>query len=562
MQNMSISVKPPGPSGPGKAGHNLEVLTNHFLMNVSDFPDLIYKWNADVRSATNSSKAVAGRVKRRVFELLLQNHDVFSHGVYSDFVASLWSFKRLTDGPCASRTVSVDYYEPEEPGPRTGGDRALYYVQISLAFAPLPSDPIKALLSKPGSGTIIQRPVIDYEEALNNIVLRYAALNPNLETHARGSKIFSRNPSYPATEAPPRRHGLTGGLTADRGYIRRAKITQGGIHLALMTTASVMYEETDANTLIKNWRSAHPGASKSDQDDFVRRVRVRSGWGVKRVKPIWKVHPQDTHTATFRCESHPRTDAPLDKDVTVAWYFEQAYNIKLMRATVVDVGNLERSCLWPADLCRVLPAQSYKGVLLPKQAQEMIKSACRRPEQNAKLITTEGQDMVGINRANASAGTICETPIKALLHLATVTARFIGSPTLIFGKSTLSGREAARGQWNLQGRHFLQPPAEPAKFTVLVLRGVKEPGISNREAFEAGLSDGARRYCGITQTSTKVPDVGSSLIWPQKNQVAWLKSLFTHCFKSGVKYCFIVASDKTWYAVSCSRNLKHLQKDD
>ena len=181
----------------------------------------------------------------------------------------------------------------------------------------------------------------------------------------------------------------------------------------------------------------------------------------------------------------------------------------------------------------------------------MIRFACRKPADNAQLILTEGHEMIGIRRREGKYADMSGAPIKVLIEFATLPARRIPSPSLLFANGTLSGRDTAKGQWNLQGRKFLRSPTNSTKFTVLVLKRSHEPGIRNLLVFKDALQSGMQSYCGLNQTCTVVPNVGDALDWPGQSQLDWLKSLFTHCGKSsGVCYCFVIISDKSWYKVS------------
>lgn len=181
----------------------------------------------------------------------------------------------------------------------------------------------------------------------------------------------------------------------------------------------------------------------------------------------------------------------------------------------------------------------------------MIKFACRSPADNARLITTEGHEMVGVRRSGGPHGRIEGTPLKIWLDMAAVPARRIASPSLVFGNGTLSSRDASKGQWNLQGRKFSKSPRSAPKFTVIVLKRNTEPGITNLPAVKEALSEGMRRYCGIDARCTTVPEVADTLNWPSQDQVGWLKRLFIHCGKSSnVGYCFVIPSSDKWYKVS------------
>ena len=95
------------------------VTTNHFKINNSDAPEKIFKWNVDVKKADiqNARIEPVGRLNRRVLELLLQ-HQTFQTPVYTDYERTLISFYPLTPNATSAVTYNVEYYEPEEHGPR------------------------------------------------------------------------------------------------------------------------------------------------------------------------------------------------------------------------------------------------------------------------------------------------------------------------------------------------------------------------------------------------------------------------------------------------------------
>jgi eukaryotic translation initiation factor 2C len=50
----------------------------------------------------------------------------------------------------------------------------------------------------------------------------------------------------------------------------------------------------------------------------------------------------------------------------------------------------------PAEYCMVLPGQSSMKKLSPDQTASMIRFACRRPFLNAKSITEDGPEVLGL----------------------------------------------------------------------------------------------------------------------------------------------------------------------
>ena len=64
---------------------------------------------------------------------------------------------------------------------------------------------------------------------------------------------------------------------------------------------------------------------------------------------------------------------------------------------VVNVGNVEHPSYLPMEVCVVLQGQNARVVLPPKQTQEMIKFAVRKPWQNFDSIYQDGEGDIGLN---------------------------------------------------------------------------------------------------------------------------------------------------------------------
>jgi eukaryotic translation initiation factor 2C len=63
---------------------------------------------------------------------------------------------------------------------------------------------------------------------------------------------------------------------------------------------------------------------------------------------------------------------------------------------VINVGNLDHPMYLPAEVCSVVAGQSFKSGLEPRQTQNMIAYAVRRPWENANSITNDGLSTVGL----------------------------------------------------------------------------------------------------------------------------------------------------------------------
>lgn len=64
---------------------------------------------------------------------------------------------------------------------------------------------------------------------------------------------------------------------------------------------------------------------------------------------------------------------------------------------VVNVGTKERPSYLPAEVCEVMPGQPYNRPLQPRQTQQMIRFAVRRPRENANSIVNQGFQTTGLS---------------------------------------------------------------------------------------------------------------------------------------------------------------------
>lgn len=77
-------------------------------------------------------------------------------------------------------------------------------------------------------------------------------------------------------------------------------------------------------------------------------------------------------------------------------YTEHGITLRYPLLPVVNIGSGERAVLVPAEVCTVVKGQPFKGPLNENQTRSMIDIACRLPADNARLITGEGCNVVGI----------------------------------------------------------------------------------------------------------------------------------------------------------------------
>jgi hypothetical protein len=184
----SVSELPKRMPG-GTRGQQIEVLTNHFRVDPTLFPDKIYVWDAEVRRPAGSTdpNPITERVTRRVLQLLLAQSQFVTS--CSDYTKTLVSWTPLTPTPTTHSVLDVRYNEPEEPSPSDlDTNSSMYQVILSSASHLLEPTPLKNLFNNP---TIHLPRANEYEDALNIIPIHYAGQHPEFSTAARGTKVFS-----------------------------------------------------------------------------------------------------------------------------------------------------------------------------------------------------------------------------------------------------------------------------------------------------------------------------------------------------------------------------------
>jgi hypothetical protein len=72
------------------------------------------------------------------------------------------------------------------------------------------------------------------------------------------------------------------------------------------------------------------------------------------------------------------------------------------RLPVVNVGSHKDPIYLPAQVCEILPGRASNVKLSAAQAQTMIRSAVRKPAQNAQSIITSGAQILGMGPSNVT----------------------------------------------------------------------------------------------------------------------------------------------------------------
>jgi eukaryotic translation initiation factor 2C len=99
------------------------------------------------------------------------------------------------------------------------------------------------------------------------------------------------------------------------------------------------------------------------------------------------------------------------------------------------------------------------------------------------------------------------------------------------------------------GKRF-KVPGVMVKFTILSFREGNQCAISNLAEFQSNLGAEIARLLGANPgvaRYTSPEGVPEEIVYPMQDPVGYLRRLFTECLRQGIRYCFILPSNRKWY---------------
>jgi eukaryotic translation initiation factor 2C len=115
---------------------------------------------------------------------------------------------------------------------------------------------------------------------------------------------------------------------------------------------------------------------------------------------------------------------------------------------LVDVGG-QKSNLLPAEMCKILPNQPFRGKLTDEHTAAMITVAAKPPNVNAMSIVDRGLDELGFKSGSAQ---LSAFGISVGNEMTVVPGHILTPPGIRYGQGTPSVDE--RASWNLRNVKF------------------------------------------------------------------------------------------------------------
>ena len=111
---------------------------------------------------------------------------------------------------------------------------------------------------------------------------------------------------------------------------------------------------------------------------------------------------------------------------------------------LLDLGNEQRPCFFPAEFIEVEAGQSVKAKLTGNETSKMLLHACQTPATNAKNIESIGRKVLGLDE-----GTLEKFNISISKGLLSVNARVLVTPKIKYGGSS-GVMQPIDGSWNMR----------------------------------------------------------------------------------------------------------------
>ena len=134
------------------------------------------------------------------------------------------------------------------------------------------------------------------------------------------------------------------------------------------------------------------------------------------------------------------------------------------------MGGPQRANLLPAELCEILPNQSFKGKLTEEHTAKMIEVAARPPNANATSITTSGLTELGFRPGTSPQ--LNAFGVKIGNEMAVVPGRILPPPAIKYGVGNAS-IDKAKASWNMRDVKFAKG-SRLADWAVLLIKDGNE----------------------------------------------------------------------------------------
>ncbi|KAI9867978.1 MAG: hypothetical protein M1830_005736 [Pleopsidium flavum] len=395
-------------------GESIWVLANCFAVDLPKGKLYTYSLQGIPQSATSEKK------QRLVRQVIAGWHLLYSQSEH-------WATDHASIIVASRDLSSVAGGTPLRPGESLDAP-AIHY------FNPGSSTPSRLVVKLQYTGTLDptqyssfvegrapEANVAELSQAFNLIMAKHAN-TPNAKDQKEVLQVGKNKFFYKAGWS-----SLTAGLVAYRGYFSSIRPGMSRVLLNVNKVTSAFFEPQYLHDFIKSWFNIGSQNKRtlyvddiSELEKVLWKVKVRIMYDrsdqseadvnreSRREKAVmgvgWPLRTQtfskggrDTLVRDYLKSSKPEITQENLRQPTkkyLAWHLDFQHD----QLPCINVGGKERGEeIWiPAEKLRILPHQLFRSKLKDTQTEQMVKLACRTPQENASAIAIESLRLLGI----------------------------------------------------------------------------------------------------------------------------------------------------------------------
>ncbi|KAI6131304.1 Piwi-domain-containing protein [Pisolithus thermaeus] len=494
----SLLPTPPSRPGAGKAGLSVKVQANFFRVNIQG--KCIYEYTVSISPEPSPSRGV------ELFKLLersrAQEWREFVPFIAHDRHTKLYSVRELP------QPLVVEVIEKVGPPPH----REHTFTFNIKKNSELNIEDLSKYVFLKGDLEYWNYNTSPVIAAYNLILQKFAsstATRVGGGDEVRSGCYYFKDTEYrsslPKYLQPQR--SLSDRLQAWGGVFVSVRPVRNQLMVNVGLCVSAFHKSRNLGEAISIFRRASHGA---DPTRFLQKLKVTSQYrGYVTTMRVQEVVDKPPATLRFQWGN---------ENVSVVDYLKQRYNTTLRHATdwpVINVAGKKspHPVYVPVELCWIADDQLYRGKLEDNEAREMIKFACRKPDDNRVLID-EGLRLLGFSKPNVTGAkqsmptnvkidnaTLGNFDVTVDPYMVDILARVLPCPKLQYGNRRLDN--VKDGGWNTLGCKFVRGAVVESWCVLNVKDGPVQPS-TNDLTLESLCKDFEKKCkdCGIVFKGT------------------------------------------------------------
>ncbi|KAJ4797830.1 Argonaute family protein [Rhynchospora pubera] len=431
----------------GKAGRNINILSNHFPVRFSRFDTVFYQYTVSMKHE-NENVVENKRMSRKVIEKMFQtyrselaNKDYIYDGERSLFTVGPFS-QSMLEFAVVLEEISARAAGSHSEGHKKRMKRMHKTILFKVTLTYASKIPLGSVALRRGEPPEAQGALM---VMVLNLILR--------QQQARMGCLLVRQSFFNGDSKSFT--DLGGGVTACRGVHSSFLATVGGglsLNMDVATTmiltpgpvidfliANQNVEEPKQVNWIKAKRMLRNLRIITKHNKMEHKIIGFSEFPCNRQRFLWNVRDEDRECRTV--------------EITVSEYYKRRYQLDLSWSSeynCLDIGRQRDPIYVPLELCDLIPLQRYTKALSSKQRASLVQQSRQKPHEKRKIIT---QAVRSNNYDEDPLLAACGIQIEK--EMTRLTGCVLPAPRLIFGNDV--GFTPDRGQWKISDKILLDP---------------------------------------------------------------------------------------------------------